>query len=128
MISKKKLWLILMEHFIEKNILIDDLLELEISYIPEILDLFNELRQTNNIDYDIVLLNGISCIVDSNILETEEYLKSLINSVDHFEFEYNYVNTHLNDLYIGKHKIQTFINKVNIGDHLIDLISEMNIK
>ena len=35
-----------MEHFIEKNLLIDDILELEITYIPEILDIFNELRNT----------------------------------------------------------------------------------
>ena len=110
-----------MDHFIEKNILIDDLLELEISYIPEILDLFNELRNTNNIDNDSELLNRTSYIIESIIWETEEYLKSLINSVDSLEFECNYVNKHLNDLYIGKHKIQNFINKINKFDIMINL-------
>jgi hypothetical protein len=38
-----------MEHYIEKNILIDELLELEISYVHELLNIFEELRNRNDI-------------------------------------------------------------------------------
>ena len=114
-----------MDHFIEKNILIDNLLESEISFIPEILDLFNELKNITNINNDIELLNRVSYIIDSNIWETEEYLKSLFISLDNLEFENNYISNYLNDLYIGKHKIQTFINKIdivlNLEFHLMSL-------
>ena len=117
-----------MNHFIEKNILIDDLLELEIMYMPEVLEIFNELKSTDNIDNDIELLDIVIQIIDSNIWETEEYLKSISISLDNLEFENNYISNNLNDLYIGKHKIQTFINKINKLEFLIDSISEMNIK
>jgi hypothetical protein len=117
-----------MEHFIEKNILIDELFELDILYISDILNLFNELRITNNIDNDIEVLNKICYMFDSNIWETEEYLKSLFISLDNLEFENKYFSNCLNDLYIGKHKIQTFINKINKVDIIIDLIFDMNIK
>jgi hypothetical protein len=113
-----------MEHFIEKNLLIDDLLELEISYIPDILDMFNELRNTNNIDNDIELLNRTLYIIDNIIWENNEHLKTIVD----LEFEYNYVSQRLNDLYIGKHKICSFIDKINQVDFVSDLISEMNIK
>jgi hypothetical protein len=117
-----------MEHYIKKNILIDDLLDLNISYIrnlsdiKEILDIFNLLRETNNIDIDIELLNRVLYIIDENIFEAEEYLKNF------YEAEYNYANVCLNEYYLYKHKIQSFINEINIDDHLIDLISEINIK
>ena len=113
-----------MEHFIEKNLLIDDLLELEITYIPDILEIFNELRNTNNIDNDIELLNRTLYIIDTIIWENQEYLQSIVD----LEFEYNYVSKILNDLYIGKHKIQTFINKINKVDIVSNLIYEMNLK
>ena len=117
-----------MNHFIEKNILIDDLLELEIMYMPEVLQIFNELRNIDSIDNDIELLYIVIQIIDSNIWETEEYLKSISISIDNLEFENNYISNNLNDLYISKHKIQTFINKTNKFEFLIDSISEMNIK
>ena len=117
-----------MEHFIEKNILIDDLFELEIYNIEELLDIFNELRNTNDIDSDIKLLTHCMHIIDRNIWETEEYIKSITISIDDLEIQNNYISNYLNDLYIGKHKIQTFINRINKIDIMADLISEMNIK
>jgi hypothetical protein len=110
-----------MNRFIEKNILIDDLLELEIMYMPEIFEIFNKLRNIDNIDNDIELFYRILCIIDSNILETEEYLKSISISLDNLEFENNYISNNLNDLYISKHKIETFINKINKVDNMLNL-------
>ena len=103
-----------MNHFIEKNILIDDLLELEIMYMPEVLQIFNELRNIDSIDNDIELLDIVIQIIDSNIWETEEYLKSISISIDNLEFENNYISNNLNDLYISKHKIQTFITPFSL--------------
>ena len=82
-----------MNHFIEKNILIDDLLELEIMYMPEVLEIFNELKSTDNIDNDIELLDIVIQIIDSNIWETEEYLKSVSISLDNLEFVSHYKNS-----------------------------------
>ena len=110
-----------MNHFIEKNILIDDLLELEIMYMPEVLEIFNELKSTDNIDNDIELLDIVIQIIDSNIWETEEYLKSISISLDNLEFENNNISNNLNDLYISKHKIETFINKINKVDNMLNL-------
>ncbi len=59
-----------------------------------------------------------------NIWNTNEYLKSL--SLDNLKFENNYISNCVNDLYIGKHKIQNFINKINKMDIISNLISEMN--
>ncbi len=114
-----------MEHYIEKNILIDELLELEISYIHEILDVFNELRNTTDYKKDIVLFNQIIHIIDNIISETYEYLKSIEG--DELKFQYDYIYNHINDLYIGKYKIQMFINKLNEIDIISDLIKEFNI-
>ncbi len=114
-----------MEHYIEKNILIDELLELEISYVHELLNIFDELRNTNDYKKDIDLFNETIHIIDNIISETYEYLKSI--SHDDLEFQYNYIINHLNDLYIGKHKIQTFINKLNEIDIISNLIKEFTI-
>ncbi len=114
-----------MNHFIEKNILIDELLELEISYVHEILDIFNELRNTNDYKKDIVLLDETIHIIDNIIWENYEYLKSIEG--DKLNFQYDYIIDRLNDLYIGKHKIQTFINKLNDIDIISDLLKEFDI-
>ncbi len=113
-----------MEHYIKKNILIDDLLELEISYVNEILSIFDELRNTNDYNKDIILLSRCMNIIDSIIWETGEYLKTIVD----LEFEHNYVSKHLNDLYNGKYKIQNFINEINEIDCISELMSEINVK
>ncbi len=113
-----------MEHYIEKNILIDELLELEISYIHELLNIFEELRNTNDYKKDIDLFIRCMQIIDMIIWETNEYLKTIV----YLEFEYNYVYNHLNNLYNGKNKIQNFINKINEIDIVSDLLSEINVK
>ena len=67
-----------MNYFIEKNILVDDLLELEIvNYNDNIISLFEELRKNNKIDNDIVLFKDIIMIIENNIYETNEYLKTI---------------------------------------------------
>ncbi len=114
-----------MEHFIEKNTLIDELLELEISYVHEILSIFDELRNTTDYKKDIILFNETIHIIDNIIWENYEYLKSI--SHDDLKFQYDYISNHLNDLYIGKHKIQTFINKLNEIDIISNLIKEFDI-
>ncbi len=113
-----------MEYFINKNLLIDDLLELEISYVKDILDIFEELRNKNDFTYDNYLFIRCTHILDSIIFETGEYLQSIVD----LEFEYNYVSKHLNDLYIGRDKIQKFINNINEIDIFSEIFSEFNIK
>jgi hypothetical protein len=114
-----------MNYFIEKNILIDDLLELEIvNYNNNIISLFEELRNDSNVDKDIVLFKNIIIIIENNIYETNEYLKT----IHMFEWEHTYVNNYINDLYNGIIKINIFLNNINNVDILSDLISEFNIK
>lgn len=116
-----------MNYFIEKNILIDDLLELEIvNYNDNIISLFEELRNNNQIDNDITLFKDIIILIENNIYETNEYLKT----IQMYEWEHNYVNNYINDLGNGIIKINIFLNniKINNVDILSDLISEFNIK
>lgn len=134
-----------MDHYIKKIILIDDLLDLNISHIKdmtnieEILDILNILRETKDIDIDIEFFNRILYIVDENIFEADKYVKSLVNlgnvcgdddymrTITGVDSEYNYINDCLNEYYLYKHKIQSFINEMNMDDHLIDLMTDMNI-
>ena len=112
-----------MEYFINKNILIDELLELELTYDYKILDIFEQLRNNKDYEIDIILLKDCIDILDSIIEEFTEYLKTIVD----LEWEYIYIDNQISRLYIVKNKIINFVNNFNNIDILSELINEFNI-
>jgi hypothetical protein len=113
-----------MNYFIEKNMLIDDLLELDLTYNSNYLLIFEELRKNNKVDNDIVLFKDIIVLIENTIYESNEYLKT----IHMFEWENNYINNYINNLGNSIIKINMFLNNINQIDILSDLISDFNIK
>jgi hypothetical protein len=112
-----------MNNYINKNILIDELLELNITYNDEILYSLQELK--DNIDYkmDIILLNNITFFLDGMIDETNNYLTSIVDS----EFEYITVSNIINNLYNAKYRIYDYLKQLNETDILTDMIDEIKL-
>ena len=115
-----------MNYFIEKNILLDDIIEKldeNLSYDNTIYHIIGDLRNNNEISKDIILLKNIVDNLDNIIYETNEYAKTIID----LEFQYTYICNYINDLYDSKHQIFNFINSINEVDILSDLINEFTI-
>ena len=112
-----------MEYFINKNILIDELLELELTYDYKILDIFEQLKNNKDFEIDIILFKDCIDILDSIIEEFTEYLKTIVD----LEWEYIYIDNQISRLYIVKNKIINFVNNFNNIDILSELINEFNI-
>jgi hypothetical protein len=120
-----------MNYFIEKNILLDEIIEKlydNLSYDNYIYNILGELRKTNEISNDIILFNNVIDNLDNIIYESNEYAKSIID----LEFQYNYICNYIDDLYNAKYQIINFINSIYIAninkvDILSDILSEINI-
>ncbi len=112
-----------MDFYINKNILIDELLELELTYDYKILDIFEQLRNNKDYEIDIILLKDCIDILDSIIEEFTEYLKTIVD----LEWEYIYIDNQISRLYIVKNKIINFLNNFNNVDILLELINEFNL-
>ncbi len=115
-----------MNYFIEKNILLDDIIEKideNLSYDNNIYNIISELRDDNEISKDIILLKDIVDNLDNIIYEANEYAKTIID----LEFQYTYICNYINDLYDSKYQIFNFINSINEVDILSDLVNEFNI-
>ena len=109
-----------MDFYINKNILIDELLELELTYDYKILDIFEQLRNNKDFEIDVILFNDCIDILDSIIEEFTEYLKTIID----LEWESIYIDNKISRLYIVKNKIINFLNNFSNIDVLSELINE----
>ena len=120
-----------MNYFIEKNILLDEIIEKlydNLSYDNYIYNILGELRKTNEINNDIILFNNVIDNLDNIIYESNEYAKSIVD----LEFQYNYICNYIDDLYNAKYQIINFINSfcianINKVDILSDILFEINI-
>ena len=116
-----------MNNYINKNILLDELVEFEITYNTDLLNLFEELQQSIDFKYDTILLNNCINIIDNMIYESNEYLKSITNNEYKLEYENYIISNNINNLYNAKYKIINYLNLLNEPDILIDLIDGMNL-
>jgi hypothetical protein len=115
-----------MNYFIEKNMLIDEILYGLNDNLPDnhnIYNILNELRNNNETNYDIILLRNVIADLDNIAYESNEYAKSIVD----LEFEYNYICKYIDNLYDAKYQIINFINSINEIDVLSDLVSEFKI-
>ena len=113
-----------MDYFINKNILIDELLELELTYDYKILDIFEQLRNNRDYEIDIILFNDCIDILESVIYELSEYLKTIVD----LEWESIYIDNQISCLYIVKNNIIDFLNNTNNVDVLSELMDEFDLK
>jgi chaperonin cofactor prefoldin len=121
-----------MNTFIEKNMLLDGILELNeyiltydnSSYIIHLLETINVLRENLNTNEDTNLLNKIYNNIGNIIFECEESKKL-------FEYEENYEIENLNliiyKLEISRIDISKFIYKINNIDTLADIFEEISL-
>jgi hypothetical protein len=121
-----------MNTFIEKNILIDEILELNeyiltyhnSPYIINLLETINILRENLNTISDTNLLNILINIIDNIIFEYEESKKI-------FDYEENYeienINIYIYKLEISKANISQFICKINNVDTLTDIFEDFSL-
>jgi len=109
-----------MENYIKKNLFIDELLEYELTYNIDLLNIFQELKNSTDFKNDISLLNDSINIIDDMIYHTTEYLKSITN-----EYEQYIISNKLNDLYNVKYKIINYLQSLDESEILAELISEV---
>lgn len=121
-----------MNTFIEKNMLLDGILELNeyiltyhnSPYIINLLETINVLRENLNTISDTNLLNILINNIDHIIFECEESKKL-------FDYEENYEIENLNiiiyKLEISKADISQFICKINNVDTLTDIFEEISL-
>lgn len=112
-----------MNYFINKNLLIDDLLELELTYNDHILIIFEELTKKNDYTTDINLFEHIIILIENIIIDTHEYLYS--SSISELEYYNIFNNNYINKLNIAIEKIRDFIMSINEINILSDLMSEL---
>lgn len=110
-----------MENYIKKNLFIDELLEYELTYNIDLLNTFEELKNSTDFKNDINLLNDCINIIDNMIYETNEYLKT----IKFQEYEQFIISNKLNDLYNAKYKIINYLQMLDEPDILAELISEI---
>jgi hypothetical protein len=113
-----------MENYIKKNILIDELLEYNLTYYDDLLYTFHELRNSSNFDTDIILFNNCIEYINYMIDDSQKYINNNVNN----EYEYITEINLLNNLYEARNKIINYLNSLKETDILADLISEINIK
>ena len=114
-----------MNNYIKKNMLIDELLEYELTYNIDLLNTLEELKNTTDFQNDINLLNDLINLIDDMIYETNEYLKSITNNFSTMEYEYFIMSRKLNDLYNAKYKVINYMNEINESDILAELMDEL---
>ncbi len=115
-----------MNNYIKKNMLIEELLEYELTYNVDLLNTFEELQNSTDFQNDINLLNDSINILDDMIYETNEYLKLINNNYNIMEYEYFIISKKLNDLHNAKFKIINYLNQIDEPDILAELMDELN--
>ncbi len=116
-----------MNNYIKKNILLDELVDFELTYNTTLLTLFEQLQESIDFKYDILLLNNCIDIIENMIYESNEYLKSINNNGCELEYESYIISKNINNLYNAKYKIIIYLNSLNEPDILTDLIDGMNL-
>ena len=112
-----------MNNFINKNILIDDLLEYNITFNNEVLYSIQELKDSIDIKYDNILLNNIKFHLEIMINESTDYLYS----ISHNEFESITIKNYINDLLNAQHKINDYLLTLNNTEILSDLMNDIKL-
>ena len=115
-----------MNNYIKKNMLIEELLEYELTYNIDLLNTFEELQNSTDFQNDNNLLNDCINIIDDMIYETNEYLKLINNNYNRMEYEYFIISKKLNDIHNAKYKIFNYLNEINEPDILAELMNELN--
>lgn len=121
-----------MNTFIEKNMLLDEILELNeyiLSYhnspfLIKILETISILRENLNTNSDTLLLKQLIQIIDYLIFDYEQD-KNIYEYEDNYEIEN--INLIIYKLEISKTDISKFIYKINSIDTLVDIIEELSI-
>ena len=119
-----------MDMFIEKNILLDEIVKLNefiLTYqstndVNNFIELLEYLRNNTNQNTDIELLNNLLLLIN-NIFTEAEASQSMI----YHKRDKNIINEILYGLYNSKLKIQVFLNKLGDIDSLVGVINEMNL-
>jgi hypothetical protein len=126
-IFKNQFLLIIMNYFIEKNILIDNIIEYNIhllSYpsvnlIEQFVELLEAMRENINLNYDEQILNQIIQIIDYNLENTEDLNEQF--------YDTNIIDEIIYGLNISKEKINEYLIKIASVDTLTDILEDINI-
>ena len=118
-----------MNAYIEKNMLLDNILELNeyiftyynSSYITNVLETIDTLRENSNTISDTNLLNKIITDIDNIIFDCEES-KKLYDYEENCNIEH--VNLIIYKLEISHTDISKFICKINSVDSLTEILEE----
>ncbi len=121
-----------MNTFIEKNMLLDGVLELneyiltyhDSPYITKLLETIGILRENLNTKSDTLLLNQLIQIIDYLIFDYEEN-KNIYEYEDNYEIEN--LNLFIYKLEISKTDISQFICKINNVDTLADIFEDFSL-
>ncbi len=116
-----------MNYFIEKNILIDNIIEYNIhllSYpsvnlIEQFVELLEAMRENINLNYDEQILNQIIQIIDYNLENTEDLNEQF--------YDTNIIDEIIYGLNISKEKINEYLIKIASVDTLADILEDVNI-
>ncbi len=119
-----------MNMFIEKNILLDEIIKLNnfiLTYqntndINDFIETLAALRENVHQNTDLLLLNDLLTLTN-NIYRETEASQSMIYDKRHL----NIINEILYGLHNTKLKIKTLLEKLENVDSLIDVINEMNL-
>ena len=117
-----------MNLFIEKNILIDNIIEYNIhllsypsvSLIDQFVELLEAMRDNINIDLDEQILKQIIQIIDYNLDNGEE--------LHEIFYDPNIIDEVIYGLNISKEKINEYLIKLSSVDILVDILNDVNIK
>lgn len=119
-----------MNMFIEKNILLDEIVKLNefiLTYqstndVNNFIEILDYLRNNTNQNIDIELFNNLILIIN-NIYRDTEASKSMMYD----KHDLNIINEILYGLYNSKIKIQLLLDKLKDVDSLLGVINEMNL-
>jgi len=132
-----------MDIFIEKNMLLDTIIEsneyvlstFNSFSINKVLDTIMSLRENLNQNDDIILLNRLIDEIKYVIFENNEYIKRF--NIDSFSHINSNINSHIKhieeineiiyDLEDSINKINEFINKLNSADSLSELMGDITL-
>jgi hypothetical protein len=116
-----------MNYFIEKNILIDNIIEYNtyllsypsVSLIDQFVELLEAMRENINSTFDKEILNQIIQIIDYNLENTEE--------LNELFYDTNIIDEIIYGLNISKEKINEYLIKIASVDMLADILEEVDI-
>ncbi len=119
-----------MDMFIEKNILLDEIIKLNnfiLTYqntkeIRDFVETLDYLRNNTNQNTDIGLLNDVLTLIHHIYIDVEASQSMVYDKRD-----LNIINEILYGLFNSKLKIKKFLEQLEHIDSLIEVINEMNI-